>query len=142
VAFKQGYNLGAAWRLDGAGADTTLAIRGYDAEAKCDMLETTNSGSGGIEAYYAGIFRDSGKVEFLVDIAAYPWGTIGIQAGAKGTLRLGMGGTTGELKHVIIESVTKKSTVNGMLEGEFAYRLDSTSDAQAASPAAPYQAAA
>lgn len=131
--FKQGYDLAAAWRADGAGADTTMYIRGYDADAKVDMLETTHTGSGGKEAYYAGIFRDSGKVEFLIDISAYPWGAIGIQAGAKGTVRLGMGGSTPESKHVLIENVVKKSVVNGMLEGEFNYRLDSNSNAQGTS---------
>ncbi len=130
MAFKQGYNLGALWRLDGAGADTTLAIRGYNTDSKCDMLETTNSGSSGVESYLAGIFRVTGKIEAQVNIAAYPWGTIGITAGAKGTLHLQMGGATPEYAHIIIETVTKKSAVNGMLEFEFTYRLDSTANAQ------------
>jgi hypothetical protein len=131
--FKQGYSLEVKWRLDGAGADTTLYTKGNEAEPKVDTLEVTNTGSSGIEAYYAGITRDSGKVDFLIDISAFPWATIGITAGAKGTLRINRGGSTYELKHVLIESFKRGSTVNGMLEGSFNYRLDSSSYYQGAS---------
>lgn len=127
--FKQGYSLEVKWHPDG-GSDNTLYTKGNDAEPKVDALEVTHTGSGGFEAYYAGILRDQGKVDFLIDISAFPWGAVGITAGAKGTLKINRGGgTTSELVHVIIESFKRGSTVNGMLEGSFTYRLDSTANA-------------
>lgn len=141
ATFKQGYNLEVKWRLDGAGADTTLAVREHEAQPKVDELETTNTGSGGIEAYYAGITRNSGKVDFLIDIAAYAWGTVGITQGAKGTLKFNRGGTNPELAHVMITSFRRGSAVNGMLNGTFEWKLDSSATAQGSSPAAVYQEA-
>lgn len=128
MAFQAGFNKGATFQLDGAGGATTLNITGWSHDDMGDVLETTHTGSGGQQAFIAGILRGNGNVTANVDAAALPNATApGVVFGAKGTLTLAVGGSTPWSVHVIVEKVHWQSVVNGLVSYNFDYKSDSTS---------------
>src|ERR1041384_805735 len=127
MAFRQGYDLGATFKLDGAGTATTLNITAWSWAEEVMKLVTTHTGSAGIQAVLAGILDGEGSVEANVDIAALPNAAApGIIAGAKGTITFNTGTSVVYSIHVMVTQVPWKSSVNGLLQYSFNVTLDST----------------
>jgi hypothetical protein len=128
VAFQAGYDKGVTFDLDPAGSPATLQVTGWTVEDGGDVLETTHTGSGGNDAYIAGISRVPGNVTANVDAAALPnAASPGVVFGAKGTLTCAVGGSTPWSIHIMISKVHWASTVNGLVTYNFDYVSDSTS---------------
>ncbi len=127
MAYVAGHSQGVSFTLDGGGL-VELNVRAHDWEEFVKELETTHTGSAGIEAVIAGLLGGRGNVEANVDAAALVNATSpGVKAGAKGSLNFKYGGATGLIAHVMITKLHWRTVVDGLVTYSFACRIDSTS---------------
>jgi hypothetical protein len=106
------------------GSYTVINILDEDFTEEVAALETTHSGSGGIDEAIAGILKGRGSVHANIDLALIPWNvTPGIRAGAKGLLKFGIGSANPAVIPIMILTVGPKGAVNGKLEFSFGFQL-------------------
>lgn len=125
MGFQAGYNKGAIWRLATAGAGTTLRITDHSWAEAVDKLDVTHTGTGGLQALLAGIFRGQGTVKANYDTDRMPHATApGIRAGLRGELQLDLGGADPFIIPAMITKVNYQSQVQGKVEYSFDVEFD------------------
>lgn len=124
MAFEAGYNKYAQWKYAGAGGFVTLNVTGHSWEESVDKLDVTHTGTGGLQALLAGIFRGQGTVKANYDSAAMPHGAPRIGAGVRGALALYLGGATPFLIPAMILKVNYQTAVEGKVEYSFNVEID------------------
>lgn len=130
MAFSAGYSQSVTFQLDGAGGATTLKVKSASWEETVTAIETTHTGSGGIEAYIRGVLRGGASIVAGCDGAALLNAAApGILAGAKGTLTISIGGATPWSAHVLVTKYGTPWEIDGQVMNNFDVKLDSTSGA-------------
>lgn len=140
MAYQSGAYTPASWRLDGAGADTTLKMLKSEFSEEGTELVKKLSGNGGLPERYAGFADAVFSVTLLVDGASLPSGSagLGFRFGNKGTIRWAVthSGTSPNNWahcHVMIRKVNYVNNVDDLLEYSIDVALDASANAQGAS---------
>jgi hypothetical protein len=110
------------------GAATDINILGWDWQEEIGDLETTHSGSGGVEERIAGILKGKGAVQANYDLANQHHKTPpNINSGVKGVLKLYVSASLFYQIPIMILNVPIKSAVAGKVEFSFSYGLSGDS---------------
>ncbi len=100
-----------------------LNVTGWTFERRVDALETTHSGSGGVEQSIAGVKRYRGTVEANFDGDQAPTdATPNVKEGAAGTLKLYTDATKYYELPVLITRLELASEVEGLVRYRFAWQ--------------------
>jgi hypothetical protein len=122
--FADGTRNGVSFTPTG-GAEVAIRIQGWDHSEEVDDVDTTHSGSLGIQEVIATILRANGTVSGTYDLANQlhkdPGG--GITAGRKGVIKVYVSLSLYFQVPVLIKSVPYKSTVPGKVDFAFTYKL-------------------
>jgi len=124
-----GYDKKITFKVVGAGAATDVHIRNTDWQERVRLLDSSDTSTGGGEAWEAGLFGGDFQMEALYDAAAMPHITApGIRAGAKAdiTLNVGQGGVPYTIP-LIIERVGPRTAHDGLISYSFTAKYDATS---------------
>lgn len=119
-----GYDKSIQWTADSGGAAAEVHVTGWDWNDGGDLVEVTNTGHDGQQAFVATIKRVGVNVTMNF-YKAKNLTAIDIKFGSKGTLTCSSGLTTDFEIHCIVEKVNWKQVVNGVL----AVNVDVKSDA-------------
>lgn len=116
--YQAGYDKGIVWQPDG-GNPVPINVTGWTDEDGADTPEVTHTGTNAQQAFIAAIKRCPCTFTANLDGGQSPK-SIGITGGAKGTLAYttitqGVAQPSSDSLHVIIEKVSKVSTVNGVV---------------------------
>lgn len=117
-----GFDKGITWGPDG-GAGVPVNVTGWGVDDGGDLVEVTHTGTGGQQAFLAGIQRCGGNCTFWFDTDNAPT-AIGLRFGVKGTITVNTGTGTPWSLHVSIEKVGHRSTVNGAIGVDVAIKSD------------------
>jgi len=129
MAFQAGYNKHTNFTPSGTAGTTPLNVTGWSSAEEVDKLDVTHTGTGGMQAVIAGILRVNGNVKANWDDAAVISSnpTPHIRAGTKGVIGHFMTGGQYITVPVMITKVNYQSAVEGKIEYNFDYTLDSLS---------------
>lgn len=136
--------LPAKWRLDGAGADTTLKLLDVKLTEKGTALEKKLTGDSAIPQRFAGFIDFEMEFTFLVDSTALPTATApGFKFGAKGTLRFPVHTTTNVVDnwfqiHVMVLEAAYEIPNDDILKCTVKVAVDASANAQGGSSPVVY----
>ena len=118
-----GYDKSIQWLADSGGAATEVHVTGWDWNDAGDLVEVTNTGHAGHQAFVATITRTGCNITANFYSQANLT-SIGIKFGAKGRLTCNSGMDTDFEIHCIVEKVNWKQVVNGVLSINFDAKSD------------------
>ena len=108
-------------------AGTRLNITQWDLEDGGDLVEITHSGHGGEQAFIPCVSRRNGTVTANFTSSQVINTNPGIKFGATGTVTVVCGSTNPANLKIIVEKVSYRSTVNGVVTYTFSYKSDAES---------------
>lgn len=121
--FQAGFNKSPTFLVSGGGAAITLNVTGHTWAEMIDALDITHTGTGGVQALLAGIFRGDGNIKGNVDAAILP-STFFIRAGFNGLFGIPLGSPTPFVVPAMIVKVNYQSLVEGKVEFNFDIKLN------------------
>jgi hypothetical protein len=128
--WTNGYTCPVKFTLSG-GSEITLQVTDHSWREMVDSIDITHTGSGGIQALLAGIFRGDGSVTAFQDTTGsgtkFYATTVGVRAGAKGVLKHYITSALFYTIPCMITEVTSQSPVAGGVSYSFNVSLDSES---------------
>jgi len=134
MPFQAGKTKTVTFQYQNAGAAVTLNVTGHTWDEAIDKLDTTSSGSNGVQELIAGILRGAGSVKANVDstyVVTSPLGLYRINAGQKGLMTFQVGYTQPYTVPCMVTKVHHQSEVAGKVEYSFDVELDSSASATA-----------
>ncbi|MBY0523427.1 MAG: hypothetical protein K2R98_08505 [Gemmataceae bacterium] len=131
MQFVVGADKGIFWAPDaGAAAQgaqiqnaTAINVEGWDIDDNGDLVEVTNTGTRGQQAFLAAIQRTGITITAKFDAQAVLAG-LGVRFGVKGTITVLTGTQAPWSVHVIVANVKYKSVVNGAVSYTFEVKSD------------------
>ena len=117
----------AGWDKYVTFAGTRLNITQWEIDDGGDLVDITHTGHQGFQAWIPCIARVNGSVTANFTTAQVIWGSPGIRFGATGTITKQFGTSNPFTIAVIVEKVTSRSVVNGVVSYTFSYKSDAES---------------
>lgn len=108
------------------GSEQTIQVVSHSWQEMVDKIDITHTGSGGLQALLAGIFRGTGNVKAFLDSSAkYYATTVGIRAGTNALLKHYVTSSLSYTVPGMIVKVNSAVAVNGGVEYDFDFELNS-----------------